>query len=75
MDKKTVAIIILVLNIFFPGIGSLVGGKTKAGIWQIVLWVISIPLMLILIGILVYIAAWVWALITSLALLREAKIL
>lgn len=74
MDKKTEAILALVLNIFtIPGIGSLVAGQKKEGIWQLVLAVVSIPLMLILIGGLTYLAAWIWGIVTGVRLLKEAN--
>lgn len=56
---KTLQIIGLIVNILIlPGLGSIIGGRIKTGIWQIVLIVIAgflcligIPLSLILIGI------------------------
>ena len=39
---ETKAIIGLIINIIgFVGVGSLIGGRTKAGIWQLVLLVLS----------------------------------
>lgn len=64
------SIIALILNLFFPGVGSLVASRTKEGIWQVVLWVLSIPLMFLGIGIVVYLVAWIWALVTSISLIR-----
>jgi len=35
---KTVAIVALILNIIImPGLGTLIGGKVKEGVWQLVL--------------------------------------
>ncbi len=84
---ETKAIVGLILNIIgFVGVGSLIGGRTKAGIWQIVLWVLSIVfifggvfatvispafLVLPLLGWLVYLAAWVWALVTGIQMLKD----
>jgi len=56
-----------------PGIGSLIGGKTNSGIWQLVLWYGGLVLGSLLswtgIGIVLYLAmpaAWIWALIDGL---------
>jgi hypothetical protein len=53
-----------------PGIGSLVGGKTTSGIWQLVLWygglVLGSTSFLVGITFFFYLAmpaAWIWALI------------
>lgn len=55
----------LILNLFFPGVGTLVLGKTTVGIIQLILWLISIPLAFVLIGWPLYFGVWVWALIVS----------
>ncbi len=59
------AVVALILNIFFPGVGTLVLGQTTPGIIQLVLWIVSIPLMFILIGFPLYLAVWIWALVLS----------
>lgn len=59
------AVLGLVLNLFFPGVGSLVVGATPAGIVQLILFVLSFPLDLILIGFPLLLAVWIWALIVS----------
>lgn len=51
----------LVLNIFFPGVGTLVIGQTTVGIIQIVLSVLAIPLWFVLIGFPLSIGVWIWA--------------
>ena len=63
----------LILNIFFPGVGTLVIGQMTAGIIQLVLLVISIPLMFILIGFPIGFAAWVWALVVSIQSFSDHK--
>ena len=82
---RTLAIIGLLLNIFIlPGVGTLVVGKIREGVWQLVLCIvgffiilISIPLMLVLVGFgLIFvgigmcIASWIWALVTSIQSLQ-----
>jgi hypothetical protein len=68
------AIAALILNIIiFPGLGTLIGGKTKTGIWQLVLAIISLPLMLVIIGFPLFIGVWIWGLVTGIQLIKEAK--
>lgn len=68
------AIVGLLLNVFvLPGLGSLVAGKTKTGIWQIVLVVLGVPLSIVLVGIPMMFAAWIWGLVTGIQLIKEAE--
>jgi len=68
-----IAILALLLNIFLiPGIGSLIGGKTTAGVWQLILFLLGIPLSFVIIGIPMVAAAWIWGLVTGIQILREA---
>ncbi len=81
---NTLAIVGLLLNILIlPGLGSLIGGRTEEGIWQIALSVGSVILMFILIitviGVLLLpfvfllpLAAWIWGLITGIQMVSEA---
>jgi TM2 domain-containing membrane protein YozV len=69
----TLAIIGLLLNILIlPGLGSLIGGRTKTGIWQLILSVIGIVLSFVIIGIPILIASWIWALVTGIQMIQEA---
>lgn len=73
-NKKTLAIVGLILNIFvLPGLGTIIGGETRKGVIQLVLFIVSIPLMFILIGIPLAIAIWIWALVTSINQLKRAE--
>lgn len=69
------AIGMLLLNIFIlPGLGSLMAGKTKDGVWQVILVVVSIPLFFIyLIGLPVFLGAWIWGIATGMKVIKEAK--
>lgn len=72
-NSQGLAIVCLLLNVLLlPGLGSLIGGKKKEGIWQLVLVIISIPLAIILIGFLTGLAAWVWGIITGVQIVKEA---
>ena len=71
---QAMAIVALVLNILvLPGLGSLIGGKTKAGIWQLVLVVVGIPLSIVIIGIPMILAGWIWGIVTGVQLVQEAS--
>lgn len=72
-NSQGLAIVCLLLNVLLlPGLGSLIGGKKKEGIWQLVLVVISIPLAIILVGFLTGLAAWIWGIITGVQIVKEA---
>lgn len=72
--SQAIAIVALILNlVILPGLGSLIGGKTKEGIWQLVLFLVGIPLIIILIGIPMMIAAWVWGIVTGVKLIQETQ--
>lgn len=67
------AILCLILNIILlPGLGSLIGKRKKEGTWQLVIFLLGIPLILILIGIPMIIGAWIWGIVTGVDLLEEA---
>lgn len=67
------AVTALVLNIILPGVGSLVAGRTSQGVLQLVLWVVSFPLCLVLIGFPMLLAVWVWSLVSGIQILEESK--
>jgi len=70
------AIIGLILNIFpFPGIGSMVAGKTKTGIWQFALAIIGAIVWLVYsgIGFTLVLIAFVWGIVTGIKLLQESR--
>lgn len=67
------AVTALVLNIIIPGAGSLVAGRTSQGVVQLVLWVVSFPLMVVLIGFPMLLAVWIWSLVSGIQILEESK--
>jgi TM2 domain-containing membrane protein YozV len=67
------AVTALVLNLFLPGVGSLVGGRTGAGVGQLLLFLIGLPLSFFLVGIPIVAAAWIWAVITGIQLMGGKK--
>ncbi len=67
------AVTALVLNLIIPGSGSLVAGRTSQGVLQLVLWVVSFPLMFVLVGFPMLLAVWIWALVSGIQILEESK--
>ncbi|MGI2905127.1 hypothetical protein [Tolypothrix sp. VBCCA 56010] len=59
----------IIVNIFFPGVGTLIVGKIGQGIAQLILIVIAIFLdwtvILEFIGIPLTIGTWIWALVSA----------
>lgn len=74
----TMAIAGLIVNLFIPGLGSIIGGKTNAGIIQLVLSALSAFLIITvlgaLIGIPLAIAMWIWALITGIKMVKKTSV-
>ena len=76
---RPLAIVAFLLNVLIfvlPGIGSLIGGKTKQGIWQLVIAVIGIILSMTawqLLGFPLVIVSWIWGIVTGVEILRESE--
>ena len=83
---ESIAIVALILNILIlPGLGTLIGGRIKEGIWQIALLVgsaiigifLSLTVVLMPVGIpLIFLgalAAWIWGIVSGIQLVREAE--
>jgi TM2 domain-containing membrane protein YozV len=69
-----VAIAALLINILvIPGVGSLIGGRTQEGIAQIILLVAGVVLLIILVGIFMIIAAWIWGIVTGVQIVKDAS--
>jgi len=72
--SEALAIVCLILNILIlPGLGSLIGRKTTAGVWQLILFIVGLPLTLLLIGIPMMIAGWIWGIVTGVQIVRECE--
>ena len=71
---KALAILGLILNIIvLPGLGSIVGGRIKTGIYQMLLLLLSIPLMFIIIGIPLALGTWIWSIVTGIEMIRASQ--
>ena len=68
---------LLVNVLFLPGLGSLIGGKTNAGIFQLLMFLLGVPLCLSFIGVVIggpmVLGAWIWGLVSGVNMLSEAK--
>jgi len=64
-----VKVIGIIVNIFFPGIGTLIVGKVGQGIAQILLFVLGVILnftvILSIIGIPLCFGIWVWSIVSA----------
>ena len=70
-------IIIFLLNIILPGLGSIIGKRIKVGIYQIILTLIGALFYnyynnsAVIVGVGIYIVALIWGLITGIELVNE----
>jgi TM2 domain-containing membrane protein YozV len=71
--QHKLAIAGLIVNLFIPGLGSIIGKKKREGIVQLIIFIVGVILSPILIGIPVVIAMWIWALVTSIQMVIEAE--
>ena len=80
-EKKTtktssvLAISALVLNILLPGLGSVIGGRIKTGIYQLILIAFALTAAIFVPGWLAFCIlwaiAWIWGIITGIQLIRS----
>ena len=74
VPTESTALAGLLLNvIFLPGLGSLIGGKTSAGVFQLLMFLLGIPLCFVVIGFPMVVGSWIWGLVTGVNMLAEAK--
>lgn len=62
-----------VLNLFFPGVGSMAHGKTRLGLLQLGGVLLGIPLLFFkwYLGVAIFFASYAWSFITGLRFLKE----
>ncbi len=68
----------LIINIIlFPGLGSIIAGRTKTGLWQLLMMVVGIVFTLTVIGAIIgiplMIVAWIWGIVTGVQAVKEAS--
>jgi TM2 domain-containing membrane protein YozV len=71
--NRSAAVLALIVNLFFPGLGSLIAGETGAGTGQLVLFIVGFPMMFFFVGWLMIPAAWIWALVTGIQLIVRSS--
>lgn len=71
-NKLGLAIVALVLNILVPGLGTIISGKIKEGVWQIVLLCIGLILLVVVVGYFIIIAVWLWAIISGIKFIKNS---
>ncbi len=71
--SEATALVGLLLNLPFPGVGSLVVGRTREGFLQMILATLALPLCVVLVGFPMLFGVWIWALMTSIRVLNDAK--
>jgi len=61
-------VIAIIINIFFPGVGTLIVGKIGTGVIQLVLSIIAAVMiatgLLSIVGIPLAVGVWIWALVS-----------
>jgi len=66
------AVFALILNIILPGLGSVIGGRVRVGIWQLV--VLAVALVTLLFSItafwVIWAIDWIWAVTTGIRMLK-----
>jgi TM2 domain-containing membrane protein YozV len=74
-NHMPLAVVGFILNLFLPGLGSIVGGKVRTGIWQVILFLIGAFLYLYFepLGGVLSFAAFIWGIVTGVVLIQEAR--
>lgn len=69
MNEKDKKIAGFVINLFVPGVGTIISGKVTIGILQLFLgivgWILCLTLIGLVFGIPLLMTAWLWALIAG----------
>ena len=61
-QEKSTAVAII-LNFFLPGLGHIYAGLTTRGLTFLILYIVSAILVFLIVGIVLMIAVWIWALV------------
>jgi TM2 domain-containing membrane protein YozV len=66
------AIVGFLINVLgCPGLGSIIGGRVRVGVVQLLLFLLGIPLTLLVIGGPLILGAWVWGMVTGIQMILE----
>jgi TM2 domain-containing membrane protein YozV len=73
--SRGVAVLGLIINVLLvPGLGTVIGGRTQTGIWQMIVLILGLLISLWgtgFLGILIMLVSWVWALVSSIRILQS----
>lgn len=72
-SKLAFAVAALIINVVFPGLGSLIGRRTRTGIFQMIFVFLAIFLYFTgveIIGIPLFAIIWLWGVVTGLQLVK-----
>jgi len=73
--SSILAISALVLNIILPGLGSIIAGRIRTGIHQLILMAIALAIFLLspwpAVPGIIWAIAWIWAIITGIQLIKS----
>lgn len=58
--RKT-PIVSAIFSLIFPGLGQLYNGQNKKGIYFIIIAIVSVVLMLLFVGVILYVLFWIWS--------------
>src|SRR3989344_3690961 len=73
-SQRGLAIAGLIINILIlPGLGTVIGGNMRTGLIQLIVAIVSIPLMWIIIGIPIFLGVWIWAIVSSVQQIKEYR--
>ena len=71
-------IVALVVNLFLPGVGTILGGKGGLGAGQLVMFILGIPMLFfffplgLIAGLAMIIGSWVWGVITGVQMMSAS---
>ena len=75
--SETIALAGLIVNLFLPGLGTIILGKYDIGTIQLILALIGCFLAMTFIGTIIgiplYLGMWIWALVTGIKELKKAR--
>ena len=67
------AVTALIVNLIIPGLGSIIGGRVKEGVWQLILLIVGALLSYYYVGIPLMLASWIWGLISGATMINRAE--
>lgn len=72
VSPGTAALSLFLNAMVCPGVGSLIGGRTGAGVAQLSLFLVGLPLAVLHVGLPLIMVAWVWGIATGATIISES---